>query len=146
MMSFFPLLLPVKKSSSAGLLDEYHIADRNEGYDNDDEEGGSDYFPSRTFYGAGWESAKDHSWMMRPLLLLGGLICVPMYGYNWVMTLAQLELIGNDKPLSLFKRDKNNNGKLKSPSAEKIQQALDRYEEKDSNNLAFSPNEYLNTK
>src|SRR5699024_5495032 len=106
-----------------------HIADRNEGYDNDNEEGGSDYFPSRTLYGAGWESAKDHSWMMRPLLLLGGLICVPMYGYNWVMTLAQLELIGNDKPLSLLKRNNKKDGKPKAPSAEKIQEALDRYTE-----------------
>lgn len=84
--------------------------------------------------------------MMQPLLLLGGMICVPMYGYNWVMTLAQLELIGNDKPLSLFKRDKNKKGKLQSPSAEKIQQALDRYEDKDNANLAFMPNEYINTK
>ena len=36
---------------------------------------------------------------MQPLLLFGGLICEPMYGYNWVMTLAQLELIGNDLSL-----------------------------------------------
>lgn len=82
--------------------------------------------------------------MMQPLLLLGGLICVPMYGYNWVMTLAQLELIGHDKPLSLFKTDKNKKGKQKSPSAAKIQQALDKYEEKNNTNLAFSPNEYIN--
>ena len=43
--------------------------------------------------------------MMQPLLLFGGLICEPMYGYNWVMTLAQLELIGNDKPLTFLKKD-----------------------------------------
>ena len=42
---------------------------------------------------------------MQPLLLFGGLICEPMYGYNWVMTLAQLELIGNDKPLTFLKKD-----------------------------------------
>lgn len=84
--------------------------------------------------------------MMQPLLLLGGIICVPMYGYNWVMTLAQLELIGNDKPLSLLKRNDKKDGKSKVPSAEKIQQALDRYTEKANTHLVFNPNEYINTK
>lgn len=84
--------------------------------------------------------------MMQPLLLLGGLICVPMYGYNWVMTLAQLELIGHDKPLSLLKRSNKKDGKPKTPSAEKIQEALDKYTEKVNTHLVFNPNEYINTK
>lgn len=84
--------------------------------------------------------------MMQPLILFGGLICIPMYGYNWVMTIAQLELIGNDKPLSLFKRNKQKNGNPRTPSANSVLKAVEKYNKKTLEDLAFNPNEYLNTK
>lgn len=76
--------------------------------------------------------------------MMGGLVCVPMYGYNWVMTLAQLELIGNDKPLSLLKRGRGKVGKVKAPSAKSIEKALERYAEKGKGDRAFNPGEYMN--
>lgn len=74
--------------------------------------------------------------MMKPLLLLGGLICEPMYGYNWVMTLAQLELIGNDKPLTFLKKDstkKKGKNEFSKPNASKIEEAANRWKAKYSN-------------
>lgn len=82
--------------------------------------------------------------MMRPLLLLGGLVCVPMYGYNWVMTLAQLELIGNDRPLSLLKKREGKGGKMRAPSAEKILKALEIHSGKAGGRPEFLPGEYVN--
>ena len=51
----------IKKSGcgSGGLLDKYHITDRNEGDDNEDESGGSRSYPSRTFGGKVGKSAKS---------------------------------------------------------------------------------------
>lgn len=44
---------------------------------------------------------------MQPLVYLGGLIRVPMYGYYWVHTSAQVELIAIDAPLVVYNRKKD---------------------------------------
>lgn len=44
---------------------------------------------------------------MRPLLLFGGIIKVPMYAYYWVMTSAQIDLLAIDIPVVVYKKDKS---------------------------------------
>lgn len=44
---------------------------------------------------------------MQPLILLGGLIRVPMYGYYWVHTSAQIDLIAIDTPVVVYNHKKN---------------------------------------
>lgn len=71
--------------------------------------------------------------MMRPLILFGGLINIPMYVYNWVMTTAQLELIGNDKPFTYLKKDpskKNGKSEFSNPNAHEIDKAATRWKNK----------------
>lgn len=87
--------------------------------------------------------------MMQPLLLLGGLICEPMYGYNWVMTLAQLELIGNDKPLTLLKNNqgKGNKKGFDSPNAARIEAAANKWKMKyEGGETKIDIGKFINTK
>lgn len=88
--------------------------------------------------------------MMQPLLLFGGLICEPMYGYNWVMTLAQLELIGNDKPLTFLKKDSTNKkgkSEFTKPDASKIKEAANKWKEKyDNGDKKLNLGKFINTK
>ncbi len=88
--------------------------------------------------------------MMQPLLLFGGLICEPMYGYNWVMTLAQLELIGNDKPLTFLKKDstkKKGKSEFSNPDANKIKEAASKWKEKyDNGEKRINLGRFINTK
>ena len=44
---------------------------------------------------------------MQPLVLLGGLIRVPMYGYYWVHSSAQIDLIAIDAPMVVYDRKKD---------------------------------------
>lgn len=45
--------------------------------------------------------------MMHPLILMGGLVKVPMYGYYWVHTSAQIDLMAIDVPIVNYKRSKD---------------------------------------
>lgn len=87
---------------------------------------------------------------MQPLLLFGGLICEPMYGYNWVMTLAQLELIGNDKPLTFLKKDstkKNGKSEFSKPGASQIEKAANKWKAKyNSGEKKLNLGKFINTK
>lgn len=87
---------------------------------------------------------------MQPLLLFGGLICEPMYGYNWVMTLAQLELIGNDKPLTYLKRNtekKNGKHEFATPGAKEIEEAASKWKAKySSGEKKINIGKFVNTR
>lgn len=48
---------------------------------------------------------------MNPLLLFGGLVKVPMYGYYWVHTSAQIDLIAIDAPIVVYNRKKDGEAK-----------------------------------
>lgn len=48
---------------------------------------------------------------MQPLVLLGGLIRVPMYGYYWVHSSAQIDLIAIDAPMVVYDRKKDGEAK-----------------------------------
>jgi hypothetical protein len=43
---------------------------------------------------------------MQPLVLFGGLFRVPMFGYYWVHTSAQIDLLAIDVPVVVYKKDK----------------------------------------
>lgn len=67
--------------------------------------------------------------MMQPKSFLFGMIVIPSYGYNCVMTNAQLELIAVDKAVSYIKRDKKNKtrDKMSPPSSDKIAEAINNF-------------------
>ena len=45
---------------------------------------------------------------MQPLLLFGGLMRIPMYGYYWVHTSVQVDLMAIDTPMVVYDRKKDN--------------------------------------
>lgn len=50
---------------------------------------------------------------MQPLLLFGGLVRIPMYGYYWVHSSAQIDLLAIDVPVVVYKKDKDNKNHTK---------------------------------
>lgn len=50
---------------------------------------------------------------MQPLLLFGGAIKIPMYGYYWVHSAAQIELLAIDVPVILYNKEKNKDSHTK---------------------------------
>lgn len=48
---------------------------------------------------------------MQPLVLFGGLVRVPMYGYYWIHTSAQIDLIAIDAPIVVYNRRKDGEAK-----------------------------------
>ena len=44
---------------------------------------------------------------MQPLILLGGAIKVPMYGYYWIHTSAQIDLMAIDVPVVVYRKTKD---------------------------------------
>ena len=113
-----------KKSTSRGVLSLYHITDRDEGHDDDDDEGGSKSFPSRTAYGAAWSIGEKRAEIVKSRRFLFGLINVPMYGYYDEYTMAQIELISIDSPIIVYKKDKRSK---KRPSKKDILEATLKY-------------------
>ena len=61
---------------------------------------------------------------MKPRYFLLGLYRVPMWEYRCGMTLAQIELLSIDKPLTLYGK------RTESPDAEDLIEAQKRWEEK----------------
>ena len=48
---------------------------------------------------------------MQPLVLLGGLVRVRMWGYYWVHSSAQIDLMAIDVPVVVYKKDKGDKPK-----------------------------------
>ena len=90
-----PITEIAKKSGLAdtGILDEYHISDRDEGHDNDDDEEGSRTYPSRTSAGASFSYGEKHPELTQPLVLFWGLLTIPNWYMDWVLSNAKLELL-----------------------------------------------------
>ena len=89
----------------------YNITDRDERYRKVDDEGGSKSYPSREFYGSAWSSGEKHPFLTQPLNLFFGIWVVPMWGYYWVHTAAQIELGLIDCPIIVYEREKKRKGK-----------------------------------
>ncbi len=122
----------LKKSSIGELLLQYHIADRNEGNDDVDEQGGSRSFPSRTFYGQQWEICKERPWLAEPLRFLGIPITPPFY-YLLRMSCRQVELMCADCAVTVYpktdtvKDGKGKEHKFNRPSLRSLNEAKERF-------------------
>lgn len=62
---------------------------------------------------------------MKDTRFIFGIYPVKAYIYNWVYTLAQIELILVDRPLVLYKDDKGKGGKSNTPSSKDAQRAYE---------------------
>ena len=131
------------------LLDSYHISDRDEGHDDDNDKRGSRAYPSRTSYGQTWEIGKSYPWLTEPLRLFGIPISKPLFGIYWVLTNAQIELLAMDVSIVVTDCDKDSKGKkhdtknFKSPSVSDIEDAAKRWKDKYGNGeTAININDY----
>lgn len=122
-------------------MSRYHISDRDEGHDNDDDEGGSKSFPSRESWGAAWSIGEKHPTLTEPLILFFGLWRIPMWGYLWGYTIAQIELLAIDSPMIAYNRKKKkgkSNSQYNKPQVKmedveaKVRQWKDKYENNDN--------------
>ena len=123
------MLLSVKKSGIAetGILECYHVLDRNERHDNDDDEKGSRTYPSRTSAGAAFANGEKHPELTRPLILLWGMINIPNWYMDWVLTCAQYELLMCDAPIVVY--DKADT-EQKTHTAKEMEDLKRKWEEK----------------
>lgn len=70
-----------------------------------------------------------------PRYFLFGLVRVPMYEWYWGHTVAQIDLIDIDQPLTLYAKQEGNNG-LKpgdhgyKPNKKKLEEAVRRWEKR----------------
>lgn len=123
-----PILAEGKKSTADAVLRSYHIIDRGKGYASANDDDGSRTYPSRTKYGAAFASAKHREFLLRTRYFFFGLIPVKMYEYRTVYTIAQLELMNIDAPLTCYKareRDKNT-----PPTAEELNETVRSWKER----------------
>jgi len=69
-----------------------------------------------------------------PRFMFFGLVRIPMYEYDWGHTVAQIELIDIDQPITVFKHD--DSGKPKPgekgyvPDAKKLDEAVQRWKKR----------------
>lgn len=100
-------LLLVKKSgiSETSILEHYHVLDRNEGHSDDDDEKGSRSYPSRTSAGAAFANGEKHPELTRPLVLFWGMVNIPNWYMDWVLTNALYELLICDAPIVVYNND-----------------------------------------
>lgn len=88
-----------KKTSARAVLDGYHISDRNDGRDDDDEEKRSTVWPSRTSWGAAHSLAEKYGFLFERRF------GIRAYDYWWGYTSAQIELMTVDVPIVRYKSD-----------------------------------------
>lgn len=102
--SFRPYLTRVKTSAHA-VLDDYHVTDRGKGYSDDDEDGRSRAYPSRTRYGAAGGDGKARQYLVMRKDFFFGLLSVYDWEWLWGRTAAQIELRTIDQPIVVYKKD-----------------------------------------
>ena len=117
-----------KKTTCNRILAEYHITDRDERHNNDDDEGRSKTFPSRTSWGTGWDIGKAHPSLMLPRMFFF-FFQVDRWGYMWGYTIPQIELLAIDAPLIVYS-DVNRKDK---PTAKKIEETNKKWANKYGN-------------
>ena len=88
-----------KKTSAGAVLAGYHISDRDDGLDDDDEEKRSVVYPSRTSWGSAYSLAEKHGFLFERRL------GARAYDYWWGYTAAQIELMVTDVPIVRYKGD-----------------------------------------
>ena len=94
-----------KKRTPAGILSGYGISDDYERYMHDDDEDGSRTIPSRTKLGKVASTLEKFPFLGNPLVLFGGLITVPFWGYRNT-PLALIDLMLSDMPRVEYGKEK----------------------------------------
>lgn len=80
---------------------------------------------------------------MQPLVLFFGLMVIPRYAFDWVMTLAQIELMMSDRPLTFYKREKKKDKDgFTEPSREALEDAMNKYADMVNTELKFNIKDY----
>lgn len=117
---------------------KYHIADRDEGDNDADDESGSRSYPSRTYWGQKWELCKDFPWLAQPFRIFGIAITPPFY-YLDNLTLAQVAIMASDRSIIVYDKKKTK-GKdasgrdieFEAPSRNAINDAAKRWAERNN--------------
>ena len=81
---------------------------------------------------------------MQPLILFGGLIKVPMYGYYWIHTSAQIDLIAIDAPIVVYNRKKDGEVKHTKKEMDDIMAKWESKRKKEGKGTDFSVGTKLN--
>lgn len=68
--------------------------------------------------------------MTRPLVLFGGLVNIPMWGYYNAYTAAQVDIIVSDAPFVSYRREKGKKakGEFRKARALEVFDAIDKWE------------------
>ena len=82
------------------MLAAYHISDRDDGRADDDDDGGSKSYPSRTSWGAAYSLAEKYPFLFERRYGIAA------YDYWWGYTSAQIDLMVADQPLIVYRKDK----------------------------------------
>lgn len=107
-----------KKTSARAVLSGYHISDRDDRSNDDDEKRGSTVYPSRTSWGAAYSLAQKYPFLFERRFGISA------YDYWWGYTAAQIELMAADAPFVKY-RDNN-----KSHTKSEMDKLADRWNEK----------------
>lgn len=105
----------LKKNSARFLLEVYHVLDRDEGHEDDNDEKGVRVYGSRTEIGAINAIAEKRPWFAEPRQFFFSFISVPFYNYYWGFTAAQIELMMTDLPLIVYLKNNNKKNDKNTP-------------------------------
>lgn len=81
---------------------------------------------------------------MQPLVLLGGLVRVPMFGYYWVHTAAQVDLMAIDAPIVVYNRKKDGEVKHTKKEMDDVMAKWEAKRKKQGKSADFSVGTKLN--
>lgn len=133
-----------KKNSISAILTGYHISDRNDGCDDDDDEERSKCYPSRTSWGAAYSIGEKFPF------LLERRFGIKAYDYWWGYSAAQVDLMMADQPLVVY--PKSDNDKPKEVSQKSMDNLYERWaaKRKETGGIKkgekISLSDYLNNK
>ena len=130
-----------KKNSISGILTAYHISDRDDGRDDDDDEKRSKSYPSRTSWGGAFSLAEKFPFLFERRCGIAA------YDYWWGYSSAQIDLMTIDQPLVVYPKDES---KPVEHSKRKMDDMYERWAaKKNGSTLAgkkISLGDYLNNK
>lgn len=81
---------------------------------------------------------------MQPLILVGGLVKIPMYGYYWVHTSAQVDLMAIDTPIVVYNRKKDGEVKHTKKEMDDVMAKWEAKRKKQGKSADFSVGTKLN--
>ena len=130
-----------KKNSISSVLAAYHISDRDDGLDDDDDEKRSKSYPSRTSWGGAFSLAEKFPFLFERRYGIAA------YDYWWGYSSAQIDLMAVDQPLVSYPREKDGD---KKHSKDEMDSVHDRWAAKKKGRRLvgekISLGDYLNNK